>query len=395
MTFAGAENAGGVRRGASGAGLRLAILGSRGYPSTYGGFETLVRRLAPYLVAAGAETTVYCRDEPTRWRTHVVDDVRCVYTPGLERKSTSTLTFGATGCFDAAVRNHDAVLILNVANGFFLPLLTARGVPTAVNVDGMEWQRAKWSGVGKATFRAGANLVARFATELVVDAQAIGDIWNDLYGRRGVFIPYGADLLEPRDASRVTALGLEPGAYGLVVARLSPENNVELALDALERTGDDVQFVVAGSANYENPIEDRLRRLAQTRRGFHWLGHVSDQELLSDLWAHCGVYLHGHSVGGTNPALLQALGAGSPTLALDTPFNREVLRREDQLYPQDPAAIAEMIVSTIGDAARRADLSAYGREVVATRYTWDSVCGGYLDLLVSLSEQRRARRVNA
>ena len=156
--------------------------------------------------------------------------------------------------------------------------------------------------------------------------------------------------------------------------------------------GADVPFVVVGSANYENPIEDRLRHLVQTRPGFHWLGHVSDQELLSDLWAHCGVYLHGHSVGGTNPALLQALGAGSPTLALDTPFNREVLQREDQLYPQDAAALAEMLTGTLGDPARRADLAAYGREVVATRYTWESVCGAYLDLLASLAERRRSRR---
>jgi glycosyltransferase involved in cell wall biosynthesis len=376
-----------------GAGLRLAILGSRGYPSTYGGFETAVRRLAPYMVAAGADTTVYCRDAPTKWRSRTVDAVHCVSTPGLDRKSSSTLTFGATGSFDAAARKYDAVLVLNVANGFFLPLLKARGVPTAVNVDGMEWQREKWSGLGQKTFRVGAGLTARFATELVVDAEAIGDIWESLFGRRGVFIPYGADVLEPRDDTRVRALGLEPGAYGLVVARLAPENNIDLALDALEQASPDMQFVVVGSANYENSIEDRLRHLVDTRRGFHWLGHVHDQELLADLWAHCAVYLHGHSVGGTNPALLQALGAGSPTLALDTPFNREVLRRDDQLYPHDPAALAELMVRTVGDRDRRADLAAYGREVVATRYSWDSVCGAYLDLLVSLGTQPRDRSV--
>jgi len=375
----------------AGAGLRLAILGSRGFPSTYGGFETLVRRLAPYMVAAGADTTVYCRDAQTKWRSRTVDAVRCISTPGLDRKSSSTLSFGASGSLDAAARNFDAVLVLNVANGFFLPLLKARGIPTAVNVDGMEWQREKWSGLGQKTFRVGADLTARFATELVVDAEAIGDIWQSLFGRRGVFIPYGADVLEPRDDTRIRALGLEPGAYGLVVARLAPENNIELALDALEQASPDMQFVVVGSANYETPIEDRLRHLVATRSGFHWLGHVHDQELLSDLWAHCAVYLHGHSVGGTNPALLQALGAGSPTLALDTPFNREVLRRDDQLYPRDAAALAEMMLRTVGDAGRRADLAAHGREVVATRYSWDSVCGAYLDLLVSLAAPRAAR----
>jgi glycosyltransferase involved in cell wall biosynthesis len=372
----------------SAAGLRLAVLGSRGYPSTYGGFETLVRRLAPHFVAAGATTTVYCRDEPTAWRSRTIDDVRCISTPGVERKSTSTLTYGATALADAAARGYDAVLVLNVAHGFFLPLLNARRVPTAVNVDGLEWERAKWSRAGQVTFRGGARLVARFATELVVDAEAIGDVWQREFGRRGVFIPYGADLLTPRDDARVRALGLEPGGYGLIVARLSPENNVELALDALELTGTDMPFVVVGSANYDAPIEARLRDLAATRAGFHWLGHVADQELLADLWAHCGVYVHGHSVGGTNPALLQALGAGSPTLALDTVFNREVLQRDEQLYPKDASVLAELMTAALADDIRRKEMSEHGRTVVSERYTWQGVCDAYLDLLIALAAAR-------
>jgi glycosyltransferase involved in cell wall biosynthesis len=372
--------------------MKLAILGSRGFPSTYGGYETLVRRLAPYLVQAGHDVTVYCRAGQGSRRTWLAEDVRCIATPGYDTKSLSTLTFGMTATLDASFRRFDSMLVLNIANGFWFPALRIARTPFAVNTDGIEWERGKWSRLGRATFQAGAWMTARNANALICDSRAIGDIWRKLFKRDSIFIPYGADVLSDVDSDRLEALGLADEPYLLVVARLAPENNVELTLDAIELLGDNApRSVIVGSANFDSPIEGRLRKLEATGR-LKWLGHVADQELLTELWANSAVYVHGHSVGGTNPALLQALGAGAPTLALDTPFNAEVLPYPEQRFSHDAQALADQIQSVAASGSLQEAMAARGRSVVRERYSWESVCQAYTDTLVGLAHRQHMSR---
>jgi glycosyltransferase involved in cell wall biosynthesis len=372
---------------------RVAILGSRGFPSTYGGYETLVRYLARAWVRQGIDVTVYCRDKKDGKSKWVDEGVTCRWTPGWDTQSFSTLSYGLTSHLDAGFRRFDAALILNVANGFFLPAFRAAGVPTAVNTDGIEWERGKWGTTARKVFLAGARATARFADVLIADSEEIATIWQETFGVSSTFVPYGAPVLRDVGDDRVRALGLLPATYALVVARLIPENNVELILDALERMSLRVPAVVVGSANYGAPIEQRLRELDHAGN-LRWLGHVSDQELLMQLWANSGVYLHGHSVGGTNPALLQALGAGAPTLALATGFNREVVRREEQLFPAEPERLAELIGTVLGSEDHRLEMAEAGRKTVAERYDWSDVTDRYLAAL-TMARQRRARSTPA
>jgi glycosyltransferase involved in cell wall biosynthesis len=365
--------------------MKLAILGSRGFPSTYGGYETLVRELAPYLVRAGHDVTVYCRsrnDEGRRiW---MAEGVRCIATSGRDTKSLSTLTFGMTAMLDASLRRFDSILVLNIANGFWLPALRAAHIPFAVNTDGIEWERGKWSRLGRETFRAGAWMTAHNANMLICDSKAIGAIWKDLFDRESVFIPYGAPVLEKVGRERLEEVKLGSEPYALVVARLAPENNVDLALDAIELLGTDApEIVVVGSANFDSPIEVRLRRLEADRR-VRWLGHVDDQHLLTQLWANSAVYVHGHSVGGTNPALLQALGAGAPTLALDTQFNAEVLPYQEQRFPHDAHMLADKISAAIASPSLREEMTLRGRARIREHYSWDNVCRSYAEALFEL-----------
>jgi glycosyltransferase involved in cell wall biosynthesis len=356
--------------------LRVAILGSRGFPSTYGGFETFVRRIAPALASRGHQVTIYCRDRPVSGRrVWEVDGIRCIWSPGRDTKSLSTLSFGLTSHLDASFRSFDAALVLNVANGFFLPFLRSRQIPTALNTDGLEWRRGKWGTIARRVFYQGARMSARFADVLISDSKAIADIWQEEFSIGSTFIPYGADIAPDVGSDRVRALGLAPTTYVLVVARLIPENNVDLTLDALA-TLRSVPAVIVGSANYPSQLESRLTELDGSGR-LRWLGHVHDQDLLTELWANAGVYIHGHSVGGTNPALLQALGSGAPTLALDTPFNREVLENSEMVYPQDPDLLASKIEAVLGDQELRIRMQDYGRSVIATRYSWDAVIESY------------------
>jgi glycosyltransferase involved in cell wall biosynthesis len=375
--------------------LRIAILGSRGYPSTYGGFETLVRRLAPFLADRGHEVTVYARRPAAgQPRVDFIDGVRVVHSRGVETKIASTLSYGFSAAVHASRERPDAVLVLNVANGFANALLRARGIPTVVNVDGIEWERAKWGRVARATFLAGAKLSNSTADLLIADSRHLGRIWQGRFGASPRFIPYGADIIDDGGSERVTALGLNPGTYALAVARLAPENNVELFVEAMQRLSWKVPAVVVGSANYDNPLSDELARLHEQGR-LLWLGHVADQTLLNQLWGNAGVYFHGHSVGGTNPALLQALGCGAPTLAVRTEFNREVLGADDQLVDPDGGVIAREIGALLSDADRRRELRQRGRRIVASDYRWDQVCLAYLAALFEVSARHGTRSLRA
>lgn len=360
---------------------RVAIIGSRGYPSTYGGFETLVRRLVPHLVEKGVAVDVYSRGDTPRGVV-AADQVRSIRTPGISSRSLSTLTHGLTSSIHAAASRPHAALVLNVANGYWLPGLKAAGVPTAVNVDGLEWERAKWNAVGKSIFRGGARATARWADCLVSDSVAIQAHWKQHFERTSVFIPYGADI---STRSGDGPLGLPSRRFVLAVARLVPENNVELLLDALTYIDESYPIVVVGSSGAPSEIEARLRALDASGR-VRWLGHVADQDLLLRLWQHAGVYVHGHSVGGTNPALLQALGAGAPTLALDTVYNAEVVGSGAwNLYSHDAVLLAEKITALVSDAVLQDQVSAAGQNVVRGRYSWDAVLQAYYQVLVGMA----------
>ncbi|MHB8691972.1 MAG: DUF1972 domain-containing protein [Solirubrobacteraceae bacterium] len=371
--------------------LKIAIIGSRGYPSTYGGYETLVRYVARRWVEEGHSVTVYCRNRDPDGRRHWHQDgVECIWTAGRDSNSASTLTFGLSSHLHARTRRFDAALVLNIANGFFLPLLATRGIPSVLNTDGLEWQRGKWGPIAQKVFYKGALMSAKHADVLVSDSQAIGAIWKDEFGVQPRFIPYGGVVHNSVRRERLAEVGVRRGEYVLVVARLIPENNVELTLDALDRMPDRPPAVIVGSANCDGEIDRRLRQLDQDGR-VRWLGHVDDQELLTQLWANCGVYVHGHSVGGTNPALLQALGAGAPTLALDTPFNNEVIKLDHQLYPHDADALATAIGRVLDSRSTQRSFAVHGRKRVADDYDWDAVAAGYLDALLCAREARRGR----
>jgi glycosyltransferase involved in cell wall biosynthesis len=364
----------------------VAIIGTRGYPSYYGGFETAVRHLAPYLASQGWDVTVYGRRGATKPDDPTLD--RRVHTPitwGLETKSVSTLSYGLTATIDAARKKPDVVLVMNVANGYFLPLLRARGIPSLVNVDGIEWDRAKWGRLAKLMFRTGARLTAGWGTRLVYDAKAIGARWKKDFGVDGVFIPYGGS--EPE------TLPVEPGldhrGYVLIVARFVPENTVPEFIEAARIISLRFPVVFVGSEGYGGELDERVKTLVETSDDVHWFGHISDDLRLLSLWQHAGAYFHGHSVGGTNPALVQAMACGAPVVARDTVYNREVLGEAGAFTGTDPAEIAENVLRVISDASLSERLSRDGKERAKAQYTWDIVNERYRLALESLIKGRK------
>ncbi|MGW5267704.1 glycosyltransferase [Rhodococcus sp. NPDC003994] len=367
----------------------VCIIGTRGYPSYYGGFETLVRRLAPHLVEQGWRVVVYGRpadvDPHDPERDHRIESIT---TAGYDRKSLSTITYGFTSSVHAAFRiKPDVALVMNVANGFWLPMLRARGIPTLVNVDGVEWERDKWGTVARRVFRAGASATARHATELVYDSTALADRWTAMSGRTGTYIPYGG-VFRTKGAVPV---GLTSGGYVLMVARFVPENTIEPFLDAAAILARDWPVVVVGSSGYGGPLEARVAALAAAHPNVSWYGHIHDDDALFALWEHAGAYFHGHSVGGTNPALVQAMACGSPVVARDTPYNREVLADTAVFVSPDPQAIADGVDLVMRDGALRDHLGTSARARAEQVFTWPGVCKAYENALIeqfSMTQER-------
>lgn len=360
----------------------VAIVGTRGYPSYYGGFETAVRHLAPYLAERGWNVDVYCRPGVARQPTG--GSITQRFTVGVDSKSASSLSFGLTASLDATMRRPSAALVMNVANGYFLPLFRARGIPTLVNVDGIEWERAKWGKAARAVFRTGASATARFATELVFDSKEIGRRWRLEFNRDGVFIPYGGDDRADRQRQEP---GLEAGKYVLMVARFVPENTVPEFLFAASRLANEMPVVIVGSSGYGGALDEAARELADTHDNVRWLGHVSDDDRLHALWSRAGVYFHGHSVGGTNPALVQAMALGVPTVARDTVYNREVLG-DAGVFTEPSAdaifvAVRDLMNDPHGRKRRSALLTARARE----QYNWQLVCERYEEALSRIARR--------
>lgn len=365
----------------------VAIIGTRGYPSYYGGFETAVRRLAPFLADEGWNVVVYGREGSTLSMDSDADSrIESRITRGIDTKALSTLSYGFTASLDAARIKPDVALIMNVANGYWLPFLRMRGIPTLVNVDGIEWERAKWGRIAKAVFRLGAKATALFSTNIVFDARAIGRRWLSEFGREGKFIPYGS--VTPVELP--IEVGLVHRQYVLLVARFVPENSISEFVQAARLIAESRTVVIVGSSGYGGEVEREVEALDRDFANVKWLGHVSDDKRLLSLWQHAGAYFHGHSVGGTNPALVQAMACGAPIVARDTVYNREVLQDGGIFVEAEGVKIADAIQTLLASSQKQTELSDLASARAAGAYSWGSVCSAYeteLSRLMHLARQ--------
>ncbi len=365
-----------------GDGMRFALIGTRGVPARYGGFETAVEEVGRRLVGLGHEVIVFCRatsDEPAR-REYL--GMRLVTLPALRKRSLETLSHTAVSVVHPALAGVDAAILFNAANAPLAPLLRARRIPFATHVDGLEWQRAKWGRLGRRYYRSAEALAVRWSDALIADAQGIADYYADEFDAPSRLIAYGAPILTAAGIDRLSELGLEPGGYHLVVARFEPENHVLEIVAGYSASAARLPLVVVGSAPYADQYTASVRAAAEPRVRF--LGGVWDQALLDQLYANCASYLHGHCVGGTNPSLLRAAGAGARVIAFDVGFNREVMGL-NATYFADPGGVAAAVLAVEQDQAAAAAIGRAGQVAIA-RYSWDSVADAYADLLVGLAE---------
>jgi glycosyltransferase involved in cell wall biosynthesis len=402
--------------------LRIAIAGTRGVPPRYGGFETFAAELSTRLVERGHEVTVYCRrsatnedapadgrrsDPPVRHQgfsispvglespTYVNLDndvdpgpcwngVRRIVLPAIRHKYLETVSHTFFSAVDLLRRDFDAVLLCNAANAFVLPLLRAARLPVAINVDGIERNRRKWNVLGKAVYAVGESFSALFASRVVADAHVIADYYRETYGIDPIMIPYGAEFPVEDDSDVLRRLGIEAGNYILYVSRFEPENNPLEVVAAYEKLANPApKLVMLGSAAYARSLEAELHRHASARILFPGGLYGADYRTLQ---RHALIYVQATEVGGTHPAMIEAMASGGCVLANDTPENREVGGDTVGYFSLRPSeTLSGTLQESIESPERREAMRAAARDRVRERYGWTAVTDAYETLFSAIA----------
>lgn len=357
--------------------MKIALVGTRGVPAQYGGFETCVEEVGQRLVAMGHEVVVYCRTvKADRPAPSTYLGMQLVHLPAPKSRSLETLVHTGLAVGHILGNRVDTAIVFNAANAPLLPFLRAAQIPVATHVDGLEWQRARWGRIGRKYYRSAEALSVRLSDALIADAAGIQDYYRSEFDVDTTLLSYGAPILEQGRSEKIERLGLTPGGYHLVVARFLPENHVHVIVEGFVRSKANLPLIVVGSHPYNDEYTDMLHSLGDDRVRF--IGGVWDQELLDQLYSNALIYWHGHSVGGTNPSLLRALGAGAATNAFDVSFNREVLGGAGE-YFSSVEDVPELAEAAEADS-ERVKARSEGSLTRAARYSWDDIAKGYEQL---------------
>jgi glycosyltransferase involved in cell wall biosynthesis len=364
--------------------IRVALLGSRGIPARYGGYETLMEELAPRLVERGFEVTVYCRSHTTPRGLSEHLGARLVVLPTLRTKHLDTPVHTLLSALSAMRRRFDVALVVNAANAIFVPLVRLGGTKVALHVDGIEKRRAKWGLVGRAVYAVSERLAGRVANRVVSDAEVIRDHYLERYGVDSTLITYGVSTTPTTGHTTLDALGLEPRRYVLYVSRFEPENNPHRVAAAWRRVEDpDLRLVMVGSAPYADAFIRSFTNGADPRILFP--GPIYG-EGYRELQTHALAYIHATEVGGTHPALVEAMGFGGCPIVHDVPENREVAADTGIFVDvHDPDALAAAVNLVVADPQAARERGARARARAGERYSWERVADDYAALFRALA----------
>ena len=365
---------------------RLLILGTRGVPAQHGGFETFAEKLSTYLVQKGWSVTVYCQED---WNRTVPYEtmwgrVRRVHIPVKQQGPLGTLIFDLKAALHA--RKQPALgLTLGYNSALFNVLQRMRGKPNLFNMDGVEYQRAKWGPFAKLWLRINERIACWTGTHLIADHPQIASHLTKRSAKQHdiTMIPYGADAIMDAGAGPIRDLGLEPGKFSTVIARPEPENSLLEIVQGFSREPRAHTLVVLGDFDDNNPYHQRV--LASASAEVKFVGAIYDKATLASLRYHSYLYLHGHQVGGTNPSLVEALAAGNPVIAHDNAFNRWVTGPEAAVFFKDSTSFAQQLSDLLAHPEKAQAMKKAARVRHAEQFTWEQVLCDYEELLIEFN----------
>jgi glycosyltransferase involved in cell wall biosynthesis len=363
--------------------MKLAILGTRGIPASYGGFETFAEELSTRLAARGHDVTVYCRSNNIRYPHKTYRGVRLAILPTIGTKHLDTIAHTFLSVLHAVPERFDCILMCNAANALFGIVPRVTGTPLALNVDGIERLRKKWGRTARAYYRLSERLATIIPNTIVSDADVIRTYYLKEYRTTSVMITYGAECVRTETRAILNTLGVRPREYFLYVSRLEPENNAHVVIEAFEKVRTDMALLVVGDAPYAQQYIESLKATRDRRIRFPGAIYGAGYR---ELQSHAYAYIQATEVGGTHPALIEAMAVGNCVIAKDTPENREVLA-DTGLFFRDAEDLREQLEFTLANRPLMEHLGVRAQDRAKACYSWDTVTDAYEQLFRDLARR--------
>lgn len=368
--------------------LKIGILGTRGIPNRYGGFEECAQHLAEGLAAKGHLVTVY-NSSHHEYQQSTWKGVQIVHCKDPEHKlgTAGQFIYDLNCINDARRRNFDIVLQLGYTSSSVWWWRWPRKAINIVNMDGLEWKRSKYSAKVQAFLKKAEAWAAKHGDLLISDSPGIQQHLSEAYGKSSIYIPYGASVYDNPDIDVLERYSLKPESYHLLIARMEPENNIELILHGYVESADKRPFLVIG--NTKNVFGSKMQQVFADQPNIRFLGAIYDTAIINALRHYSQLYFHGHSVGGTNPSLLEAMGCSALIAAHANIFNRAILG-DDSFYFASVSDVRDIIQTCISKS-NYAQWIANNRQKIIDTYNWPAVVDSYELAMLRAFEQRKRR----
>jgi glycosyltransferase involved in cell wall biosynthesis len=379
--------------------LKISIIGVKGYPYVYGGYETLIKELVERLIHKNVQITVYCHRSLFKERPVSYQNVQLVYMPSIELKAFTQLVHSFLSTIHACFQKNDVLFYVNAANGPLGIITRLFGKKTVINVDGMEWLRPKWKGIGAKYYQIAAKMATKYFDIVVTDAYEMQKTYLELFNKQSTMIAYGSDKVQTAPLELLQKWGLATNEYYLIVGRLIPDNNAHLIVEAFLSIKSNKKLVIVGDDIFNDPYASNIKNSISLNKHANQLiftGYVKDAEVLSALYQHSFIYIHGHEFGGTNPTIVKAMAEGTCILALNTRFNREVLQegKIGDFFEKDAKSLANKMIEAEASAITEASESNWVKKYkenspngIRDIYQWDYIAAQYYQCFTSLQHE--------
>ncbi len=356
---------------------RVAIIGTVGIPANYGGFETLVENLVKFPCAPPSTITVYCSSKAYENKVPSYNGARLVYLP-FSANGISSVLYDAVSLFHAAITGHTKILVLGVSGAAFIPLVRALfRAEVITNIDGIEWKRDKWSTLAKSFLKYSEKVAVKHSNKVITDNQGISDHVLESYGKLSTAIAYGGDNALSSEALSRPDLVPE-GRFALSLCRIEPENNVHLTLEAAVACKD-LKFVIIGNWN-NSEYGRQLRHRFGQKANIVLHDPIYDVRILRFIRESSSAYIHGHSAGGTNPSLVEAMHFGKPIFAFDCNFNRYTTE-DAAIYYKDSIDLANKIIAESPHMGQPSKSGNTLQVIAKRKFTWSQISKSYWETI--------------
>ena len=364
--------------------MKIAIIGSRGYPYVYSGYETFVKELSERLVKKNFSVTIYCHKSLFKKKPGQVNGINLKYISGIQTKSLSQLSHSFLSVLSACFSNFDVIFVVNVANGPLGIITKLFNKKTVINVDGLEWLRPKWKGLGAIYYKFAARMATIFFDKIINDAEEMRKIYLYLFGKDSKVIAYGPKDNIENESKIFDKIKVKKLDYFLIVGRLIPDNNWDILVEGFKLSKSTKNLVIVGDNPFKNEFQDNL--ILDNSDNIIFTGLIEDQSELCDLFKNSYSYLHGHEYGGTNPTLIEALSYGNAVLALNTVFNKEVMQGEKYglYFEKNKESVKQIIKYADSNPNQIFDLKSNSKNALKKKYDWDYIVDQYIEVFEDL-----------